>query len=138
MLVYLDNAQSVAPKPGENYARELLELHTLGVAAGYTHGPVVANWASTRWASSSDADGRTHGANETWKTKDDTSDSRRPIRSALSSPNNAGIRLHPGLPSAWAEIYSSPPGMKSVLIKPRFRQPSRNSHVVGHHTIGPS
>lgn len=57
MLVYLDNAQSVAvaenragapplplipfagkPRPGlnENYARELLELHTLGVDGGYT------------------------------------------------------------------------------------------------------
>ena len=53
MLVYLDNWQSVAPgatpprfgrrPPGrmptglnENYARELLELHTLGVDGGYT------------------------------------------------------------------------------------------------------
>lgn len=51
MLFYLDNWRSVrdgmperpphepeAPKPGlnENYARELLELHTLGVEGGYT------------------------------------------------------------------------------------------------------
>jgi uncharacterized protein (DUF1800 family) len=49
MLVYLDNFQSVGPgSPGvrargnarrglnENYARELLELHTLGVDGGYT------------------------------------------------------------------------------------------------------
>jgi uncharacterized protein (DUF1800 family) len=53
MLIYLDNAQSVAPKPGtrpamkgrglnENYARELLELHTVGVAAGYTQDDVLA------------------------------------------------------------------------------------------------
>ncbi|HET9625185.1 MAG TPA: DUF1800 domain-containing protein [Kofleriaceae bacterium] len=53
MLVYLDNAQSVAPRPGtrpaqrgrglnENYARELLELHTLGVDGGYTQADVVA------------------------------------------------------------------------------------------------
>ena len=65
MLVYLDNAQSVAPgsqPPGaarrmierapdevrrqvptglnENYARELLELHTLGVDGGYTQADV--------------------------------------------------------------------------------------------------
>lgn len=36
MLVYLDNAQSTAGKINENYARELLELHTMGVDGGYT------------------------------------------------------------------------------------------------------
>lgn len=30
MLYYLDNASSRAPSPNENYARELMELHTLG------------------------------------------------------------------------------------------------------------
>lgn len=34
MLEYLDNAQSSAGKINENYARELLELHTLGVSGG--------------------------------------------------------------------------------------------------------
>jgi uncharacterized protein (DUF1800 family) len=59
MLFYLDNWQSVAPHPGiarrldqvpnnrprrglnENYARELLELHTLGVDGGYTQDDIV-------------------------------------------------------------------------------------------------
>ena len=60
MLFYLDNAQSIAPgsKPpfppaqrrggqgvrtgiNENYARELLELHTLGVDGGYTQHDVI-------------------------------------------------------------------------------------------------
>ena len=52
MLFYLDNWQSVAPNSGhpnaknrrglnENYGRELLELHTLGVDAGYTQKDVV-------------------------------------------------------------------------------------------------
>ena len=36
MLVYLDNAQSAGGKINENYARELLELHTMGVNGGYT------------------------------------------------------------------------------------------------------
>ncbi|MDR3672123.1 MAG: DUF1800 domain-containing protein [Holophaga sp.] len=36
MLVYLDNAQSSAGRINENYARELLELHTLGVNGGYS------------------------------------------------------------------------------------------------------
>lgn len=34
MLDYLDNAQSAARKVNENYARELMELHTLGVSGG--------------------------------------------------------------------------------------------------------
>lgn len=36
MLTYLDNADSTKDRPNENYARELLELHTLGVDGGYT------------------------------------------------------------------------------------------------------
>ncbi len=61
MLIYLDNAQSQAPRddlplpvvgpnqapprrPGlnENYGRELMELHTLGVDGGYTQEDVIA------------------------------------------------------------------------------------------------
>ena len=34
MLLYLDNAKNVKGKTNENYARELMELHTLGVDAG--------------------------------------------------------------------------------------------------------
>ena len=51
MLVYLDNAQSIGPNSiqgaragtglNENHARELLELHTLGVDAGYTQADVT-------------------------------------------------------------------------------------------------
>jgi uncharacterized protein (DUF1800 family) len=36
MLRYLDNSQNAANRINENYARELMELHTLGVNAGYT------------------------------------------------------------------------------------------------------
>lgn len=36
MQLYLDNAHNVRGKTNENYARELMELHTLGVNAGYT------------------------------------------------------------------------------------------------------
>lgn len=40
MLVYLDNEVNIAKHPNENYARELLELHTLGVDGGYTEADV--------------------------------------------------------------------------------------------------
>lgn len=36
MLLYLDNWRSVRGAPNENHGRELLELHTVGRASGYT------------------------------------------------------------------------------------------------------
>ncbi len=36
MLVYLDNILNHRDHPNENYAREIMELHTLGVDGGYT------------------------------------------------------------------------------------------------------
>jgi uncharacterized protein (DUF1800 family) len=40
MQRYLDNASSTKAHPNENHGRELLELHTLGVGAGYTESDV--------------------------------------------------------------------------------------------------
>jgi uncharacterized protein (DUF1800 family) len=40
MLQYLDNAQNAVNHVNENYARELMELHTLGVGSGYTQNDV--------------------------------------------------------------------------------------------------
>lgn len=40
MLEYLDGVSNVAAGPNENYARELMELHTLGVDGGYTEDDV--------------------------------------------------------------------------------------------------
>jgi hypothetical protein len=42
MLSYLDNDPSSKLAPNENYGRELMELHTLGVKGGYTELDVVA------------------------------------------------------------------------------------------------
>ena len=42
MLDYLDNAKNAAGAVNENYARELMELHTLGVNGGYTQADVQA------------------------------------------------------------------------------------------------
>ncbi len=41
MLYYLNNADSNKDHPNENYARELMELHSLGVDGGYTEDDVV-------------------------------------------------------------------------------------------------
>jgi len=51
MLIYLDNQTNRKGSPNENYARELMELHTLGVNGGYTQADVheVAR-AFTGWS----------------------------------------------------------------------------------------
>ena len=41
MLVYLDNHVNEKSHPNENYAREMMELHTLGVDGGYTQQDVM-------------------------------------------------------------------------------------------------
>ncbi|MDQ2800755.1 MAG: DUF1800 domain-containing protein, partial [Armatimonadota bacterium] len=54
MLGYLDNGVNKKGVPNENYARELMELHTLGVHGGYTQADVrevarcLTGWTSQR------------------------------------------------------------------------------------------
>jgi uncharacterized protein (DUF1800 family) len=57
MLYYLDNYLNVAEHPNENWARELMELHTLGVDGGYSEHDVreVAR-AFTGWTVSEMSD----------------------------------------------------------------------------------
>ncbi|MEM7025378.1 MAG: DUF1800 family protein, partial [Pseudomonadota bacterium] len=56
MLVYLNGNTNVADEPNENYARELMELHTLGLDGGYTQQDVVevaralSGWAQVEMA----------------------------------------------------------------------------------------
>ncbi len=40
MLAHLDNNENVAGHANENYAREFVELHTLGVTVPYTESDV--------------------------------------------------------------------------------------------------
>ena len=43
MLRYLNNAESTKDSPNENYGRELLELHTVGVDGGYSEADMRAS-----------------------------------------------------------------------------------------------
>ncbi len=58
MLTYLDNQTSTANSPNENYAREIMELHTLSVNGGYTQTDVhevcrcLSGWSYDSGASS--------------------------------------------------------------------------------------
>jgi len=60
MLVWLDGAQSRNDAPNENFARELLELFTMGVGGGYSERDVQhAARAFTGWTFSREADAAT-------------------------------------------------------------------------------
>src|SRR2546425_978991 len=52
MLIYLDNAQNAANRINENYARELMELHTLGVDDGDTAAVLRELFASAEFRAS--------------------------------------------------------------------------------------
>jgi uncharacterized protein (DUF1800 family) len=62
MLCYLDNQTSTAASPNENYAREIMELHTLSVNGGYTQTDVheVCRCFSG-WGLDSNTASATHG-----------------------------------------------------------------------------
>ncbi len=53
MLVYLDQNRSRTPTPNQNYAREIMELHTMGVDGGYSQTDVaelsriLTGWTTT-------------------------------------------------------------------------------------------
>ena len=114
MLVYLDNVQSVGPtspaarltarggraRPGlnENYARELLELHTLGVDGGYSQrdvqelARVLTGWTVT---------GLGRGAGPSART------GRRRRQAAMPDPAaGVGFQFQP---------FMHEPGAKTVL-----------------------
>jgi uncharacterized protein (DUF1800 family) len=60
MLRYLDQERSYARRINENYAREIMELHTLGVHGGYSQADVTAlACILTGWSTAGHADGRT-------------------------------------------------------------------------------
>ena len=62
MLRYLDQDASFAGAVNENYAREVMELHTLGVKGGYNQADVTAlAHLLTGWTSAQIGDGRSGG-----------------------------------------------------------------------------
>jgi len=66
MLEYLDNAQNARDKINENYARELMELHTLGVGSGYTQDD-VQNLAHVLTGVGIDNDGQPRKIRPAWQ-----------------------------------------------------------------------
>jgi uncharacterized protein (DUF1800 family) len=80
MLIYLDNAQSIGPASevgkrrsrglNENLAREILELHSLGVRTGYTQDDVISfAKVLTGWTFLPAADNPDHGGEFTFNPR---------------------------------------------------------------------
>ena len=119
MLLYLDQARSIGPDSragkrrdrglNENYARELLELHTLGVDGGYTQDDVrTLALLLTGWT----------------------------LRSALRSPEDAGRavfvrgRHQPGPHRVLGRSYGGDPeAMRGRVIADLVRHPATARHV---------
>jgi uncharacterized protein (DUF1800 family) len=55
MMIFLNNDLNITGNPNENYARELMELHTMGVDNGYTQMDVqevarcLTGWGTSSW-----------------------------------------------------------------------------------------
>ena len=130
MLFYLDNARSIGPNSvaginrrrglNENLAREILELHTLGVRTGYTQddvtsfAKVLTGWTimrpmrpirSTAANSCSSAHARARAADRARQEL-----SRRPAssRAAPCSPISRAIRRRPRTSRSSSRAISSP------------------------------
>ena len=121
MLIYLDQVRSVGPRSrfggrrdkglNENYARELLELHTLGADGGYTQNDVTAlAKLLTGWV----------------------------VRSTLAHPDEAGRasfvanRHEPGPHTVLGRTYDGrPETLKRAVIDDLARHPSTARFIAG-------
>lgn len=89
MLYYLDNFMSNKDGPNENYAREVMELHTLGVDGGYTHmdveevARVFSGWSFVNQ--------RGHRADGTFIFRPEMHDSRKKYILGSEFPAGQGI-----------------------------------------------
>jgi uncharacterized protein (DUF1800 family) len=70
MLTYLDQNQSRVGAPNQNYAREVMELHTLGVNGGYTQNDVAElSRVLTGWSTTGAGDFVFNANRHDWGTK---------------------------------------------------------------------
>lgn len=91
MILYLDNNTNVVGRPNENYARELLELHTLGVDGGYTQQDVseIARCFTGWTLYASPSDGNLVG---TFRFRSDRHDDGPKVVLGHSIPAGGGIQ----------------------------------------------
>lgn len=101
MLRYLDNATSTAAAPNENLGRELLELHTVGVEAGYTEADVRAS-ALALTGLTTDRDTGAYRFEPRWRHVG-------PVRVLGFSAANDSVAAAPAVVSAYLRYLASHP-----------------------------
>ena len=153
MLIYLDNRTNAKGKPNENYARELMELHTLGEGNGYTESDIKeAARALTGWRLTEDGSSvfriREHDAGtKTVLGKTGTFDDAGVIRVLASHPETA-LHLadklvrhfvrpdgHPGLARRAATTYTATNGsirevLRTILLAPEMYEDAAYRSIV--------
>jgi uncharacterized protein (DUF1800 family) len=98
MQRYLDNFRSIPDDPDQNYARELLELHTLGEGNGYDEADVAAvSRILSGWGLAGRAD---HGPGYTFQYQPDRH---------FTGPVTVGIVLPDGSEAVWSTPGRSGP-----------------------------
>ena len=137
MLLYLDNAQSIGPNSqagqrrdrglNENLARELLELHTLGVHGGYTQADVTEGARLlTGWTVPRDPNGNAAGglgarlAAAQIPSTDDAAAGRGIFVAALHEP---------GAKRVLGKSYADGPQAAEQWLADLARHPSTATHV---------
>ncbi len=126
MLAYLDNELSTKQQPNENYARELMELHTLGVNGGYTEKDVkqaallLTGWETpgTPGSPATCRRGTTPSRSGSWGGRSPTAPAR-PAGSP-SSASSGGWPCTPPRPTTSAASWrsaSSPTTRLPALVK---------------------
>ena len=101
MMSYLDQIQSRSGAPNQNYAREIMELHTLGVDGGYTQTDVAElSKVLTGWTIAGRGDFAFDPARHDWTAK-----------------TVLGVKIPAGSPSLGAAGIKEGEQMLDVLLK---------------------
>jgi uncharacterized protein (DUF1800 family) len=127
MLMFLDNYKSTRTTPNENHGRELLELHTVGTAAGYTEQMVKD---SARILS-----GHTVQENTTWEAYFDPGRHATGPVSVLGFTHANGSADNPGLAEKYLRHLARHPATANRVARKlcvRFVADRPSDAVVAH------
>lgn len=141
MLVYLDAARSIGPSTqaaerrdaglNENLAREILELHTMGVGSGYTQADIVEfAKALTGWTVASPQTARLASLGQNQRGKA----ARQQAKGKLASEAGETVFLdalhEPGARKVLAKTYSGPAAEQAgAILKDLAANPATAKHI---------
>jgi uncharacterized protein (DUF1800 family) len=132
MLIYLDGMRSVARQPNENFARELLELFTLGEGHYGEADIKAAARAFTGWTVDRETghfrsrDGQHDDGQKTFLGRTGRFDGEQIIAILLNHPRTAETIVE----KLWREFVSIRPLLRSILLSAAFRDPANRGALI--------